>query len=54
MSEKYKRIYMTRFFRYSAVNNNALHQNPKHKFANQHALNIYQQDANTTLLENKN
>lgn len=36
---------MNRTFRYSASNNNALAQNPKHKFASQHALNIYQADA---------
>ncbi len=36
---------MTRFFKYSAQSNAALAQNPKHKFAAQHALNIYKKNA---------
>ena len=36
---------MIRFFRYSAANYNGLAQNPRHKFAHNHALNIYNADA---------
>ncbi len=36
---------MIRYFRYSSANNNPLASNPRHKLANNHALNIYLADA---------
>ncbi|MCP3921794.1 MAG: sulfotransferase family protein [Desulfobacterales bacterium] len=36
---------MTRFFRFSCSNYNNLKNNPKHKFAQNHSLNIYEVDA---------
>ncbi|MFC3122272.1 sulfotransferase family 2 domain-containing protein [Agaribacter flavus] len=36
---------MIRYFRYSSANNNPLANNPRHKLANSHALNIYLADA---------
>jgi len=36
---------MQRFFRYSTSNHNNLEQNPKHKFAQRHALNVYNANA---------